>query len=216
MPFKASRPSDPDTFLRGKCQACVTCAVLLALASPAQALEAGVEAGLVGTLASNVPLYDASGYDVAGGGFVGLIVEQQFRLSYFHIDLWGDVQTPLPIAPLGGTTANYVPIDLGVRGGPALGPCEPYLGLLGQTAILSSTPLYAPNLNAAVFGLGADLGLDVAIWELRFGIEARAVYTMTALATDVPTERQGVSAPDREQAWEVSALLSVRYVIPAL
>jgi hypothetical protein len=159
-------------------------------------------------------LFDASGYDEASGSFIGLIVEQQFRLSYFRFDLWGDVQTQIPISYIGVNNADYVPIDLGLRAGPALGRFEPYLGLLGQAAIRTTTP--GPNLNAAVLGMGGDLGMDVAIWELRAGIEARGLSTLTSFGTDAPTNRQGVSAPNREQAWELSALLSVRYVIPSL
>ena len=76
------------------------------------------------------------------------------------------------------------------------------VGVLGQAGILTDSA-GAPNLNSPLWGLGGDIGLDIAIAILRLGIELRGVQTLTAIESD-PTEG------DQGSAFEFEALASVR------
>jgi hypothetical protein len=121
------------------------------------------------------------------------------------LDLWADVQTPIQLqtavlATGGGQSApKYIPIDLGLRLGLNIGLLQPYVGILGQAAIVTDGA-GNPSLNNPLWGLGGDLGLDIAVFILRFGIELRGVETLTPIQSD----------PDQGGAFEFEALASVR------
>jgi hypothetical protein len=135
----------------------------------------------------------------------GIIIENNFPIAILFLDLWADVQTPIQLqtavlATGGGQSApKYIPIDLGLRLGLNIGLLQPYVGILGQAAIVTDGA-GNPSLNNPLWGLGGDLGLDIAVFILRFGIELRGVETLTPIQSD----------PDQGGAFEFEALASVR------
>jgi len=142
----------------------LVCVAVASVAGRASSLELGAEVGLVGLLESDVPLFDAGGYDTNADSFLGVIAAQQLSLSWLRLDVWLDVLTQIPIDVVGGAPAQYVPVDLGVRGGVGLGRWDPYVGVLGQFAVLTGkSSVDAVPLNPDFFGMGCDLGLDVAV-----------------------------------------------------
>lgn len=138
----------------------------------------------------------------------GIIIENNFPIAVVFLDLWADIQTPIQLQTgfqlqTGGASApKYIPIDLGLRFGLNIGLLQPYIGVLGQAAILTDGQ-GVPNLNNPVWGLGGDLGLDIAVFILRFGIELRAVETVSSIVSDPVAGDQG-------SAFEFEALASVR------
>ena len=104
--------------------------------------------------------------------------------------------------PGGRPPSKYIPIDLGLRLGLAIGPIQPYVGVLGQAAILTDSA-GALNLNNPLWGLGGDLGLDIAVLIFRFGVELRGIETVSSIASDPVAGNQG-------SAFEFEALASVR------
>jgi hypothetical protein len=134
----------------------------------------------------------------------GIIIENNFSVAILFLDLWADVQTPIQLQSglpqgTGEAAPKYIPIDLGLRLGLNLGLLQPYVGVLGQAAIVTDGS-GVPNLNNPLWGLGGDLGLDLAVFFLRFGIELRGVETLNAVET----------GPDQGSAFEFEALASVR------
>lgn len=166
----------------------------------ATAFELGLESGLGGTVATNVPQVDYGSSSPSGGSSVGLFVEQSVHPSRASIDFWADLQTPLSIAVWAGNSAGYLPIDLGVRAGPVLKDVEPYGGAFAELLLRVQTPELSQPLNAAVLGAGGDVGVDFAVFSFRVGLEARVARLLTPLST---TGSEGV--------WQFLGLLSFRY-----
>ncbi len=139
----------------------------------------------------------------------GIIVEDEFPISVLCLDLWADVQTPTQLQTAYQTSGTgnftpvlkYIPIDLGLRLGLNIGLLQPYIGVLGQVGFLTDSD-GSEDINSPLWGLGGDLGLDLAVAMLRLGIELRGVETLTAIATD-PAVSYG-------SAIEFEALASVR------
>jgi len=138
----------------------------------------------------------------------GIIIENIFPVTVLFLDLWADVQTPIQLQTGfqlqsgGQASAKYVPIDLGLRLGLNIGLLQPYVGVLGQAGIVTDGA-GTPNLNSPLWGLGGDIGLDIAVFILRFGIELRGVETLTAIESDPVNGNIG-------SAFEFEALASVR------
>ena len=153
-------------------------AAAVVVPSQARAIGFGIEGGGTftkssGTGASPDEVWTANG---------GIIVENVFPIAVLFLDLWADVQTPLEIETGGAAASKYVPIDLGLRLGLAIGPIQPYVGVLGQAAILTDSA-GALSLNNPLWGLGGDLGLDIAVLIFRFGVELRGIETVSAVAS---------------------------------
>jgi len=129
----------------------------------------------------------------------GIIIENNFPIAVLFLDLWADVQTPIELQTGGAAAAKYIPIDLGLRLGLNIGLLQPYVGVLGQAGIVTDGA-GTPNLNSPLWGLGGDLGLDIAVSILRFGVELRGVETLTPIVSD----------PNAGSAFEFEALASVR------
>lgn len=167
----------------------------------AQALAAfgvGIEGGATATYASNVP-GGASG--TAGSANVGLILESKFDLPVVFLDVWVDGQTPMRLQTGGTSAAQYLPFDLGLRLGLGTPILQPYIGVLGQLSI-NTDDGGGPSLKNPLFGLGGDVGLDVAFLIFRVGIEVRAVDVVTTIPNDGSGEPSG--------AWEFEGLGSAR------
>lgn len=179
---------------------------LSAAAWPARALAIGfgVEGGAAVTYA-NTPA-SASGVvsNAAGSANLGLMVENTFNIAVVFLDLWADVQTPLRLQTGGADAAKYVPIDLGLRLGLTLGPIQPYAGILGQLAINTDAG-GGPALSSPIFGIGGDVGLDIALFIFRFGVELRGVETVSNLY-----ESSSIRADNGGSAFELEGLASVR------
>jgi len=79
------------------------------------------------------------------------------------------------------------------------GLLQPYLGVLGQAAIVSDTG-GATSVNDPLWGLGGDFGLDIMVAILRFGIELRGLETLTSINSDL----------NPATAFELQGLVSVR------
>jgi hypothetical protein len=205
-------------WLRGLSPKIAVALAIVLITASARALELGVELGLAATQASHVPSSinqqlgsgapsPDDGPQLATGVIGGLVVEQSLRFDPFRLDLWGDLEFPVRVPDSSVQNVPFLAIDLGVRGGLALGPFEPYVGVLGQTGFLVGPlgdAVYYPYLHPVLAGLGADLGLDMAVWVMRVGVELRFVGVVSAIQETRPSE---------EQADELSALLSVRFVI---
>jgi hypothetical protein len=177
--------------------------------TPARAIEVGLELVATGTLASQVPGEETTfdGYSDSGGFGVGLMVLHRFQLlPALSVDPWVDVQTPISIDAGGGTKSSFVPFDLGLRTGLTLGSWEPFVGVVGQLAFMTQAPV---SLNPVIGGLGPNIGLDVAVWLLRVGVDLRAIYTLTPFQS---TPTPGFS----EHAWELTAILAGRLVLERL
>ena len=110
----------------------------------------------------------------------GIILEERFNLIAVELNLWEDVQMPYTFnsATEGGVTdtASYVPIDAGLRLGLGFSPFRPYVGILVNDNILTSGTASA---TGNWFGLGGDIGIDIAVIFLRFGLDLRALYSLT-------------------------------------
>jgi hypothetical protein len=171
---------------------------ILALnASPALAFGTGLEAGATVMSAQQSTL----GYGTAGAATFGVIIDQSLHLdSKLFFDPWMDFQAPLAL-PVYGLSASYWAIDLGLRFGIDLGLFSPYAGIVGQLLFL-----YDPvdcqacgfPLNSDVLALGGDLGLNLALDVLSFGVELRYLVTFTPLTQQMSdgyaTEFQGLGS----------------------
>jgi hypothetical protein len=169
----------------------------MAWSSQAMAFGVGIEGGGTVSYANGLPNGSSS---FAGGAALGIIVEEEFDLPLIFLDVWADGQVPTLRLQTGVNQATYLPFDLGLRVGLALAVLHPYVGLFGQMAIPNDDG-GGPSLNSPLFGLGGDLGLDIALFIFRFGIEVRGVD----MVSTIPSEG---SVPNG--AWELQGLASVR------
>jgi hypothetical protein len=148
---------------------------------PARAIGVGIELGGVSAQTSGVNQDSES----IGTPSAGLIVENDFPIGRVSLDLWADVQSPISLRSgfsagdlLGEATPWYIPIDLGLRLSLPVAGVKPYVGVLGQAAVLiDSRRLSDPvALTNPLWGLGADLGLCVPVSDLvRLDFEFRYV-----------------------------------------
>jgi len=126
----------------------------------------------------------------------GLILEERFNLVAVELTIWEDAQLPYTVNTAsyssgglcagctganGLDTASYVPIDAGLRLGLGFSPFRPYVGVLVNDNILTSTTTSAAG---NWFGIGGDLGLDIAVIFLRFGLDLRALWSVTNVNPD--------------------------------
>jgi hypothetical protein len=156
----------------------VVCALTLG-SSAARAYTAGVEAGGTGTASQNIIIGNTN----ATTGSFGIILEQPFHLiPLLSFGFFEDFQTPIFIQT-GSTSgaASYWVISAGARLGLDLGLLIPYVGIVGQLLILSSTPEGSPALNDFAWALGGDIGLDVSLVIFKIGLELRYLGTLSNL-----------------------------------
>jgi hypothetical protein len=134
----------------------------------------------------------------------GVILTQRFALRAVDLTLWEDIN----FVAYDNWIAAFFPVDVGLRVG-LPGPIfRPYIGLLVSAGIAllpteenTGCRSSCTDPEVAILpGLGGDLGLDVAVTFLRFGIEVRAYETL------VPP-LQGATAGD---GFALQTLLSVR------
>jgi hypothetical protein len=186
--------------------ALVTAAAAALVPSQALAFGFGIEGG--GTFTKTSGLGSPDNIWTPNGG---IIIENNFPIAVLFLDLWADVQTPIQLQTgfqISGTSGStnaapkYIPIDLGLRLGLNIGLLQPYVGVLGQAGIVTDGQ-GVPNLNNPLWGLGGDLGLDIAVFILRFGIELRGIETLNSVESDPMAGNVG-------SAFEFEALASVR------
>jgi hypothetical protein len=160
----------------------LACALISGRASSFE-LGVGLEgAGSATHVGNGLPSGKARGWGGAGGG---LLFEQRFELRGAFVETWQDIQTPLQIETGGSSAAGYLPLNAGLRLGLAPGALQYYFGVLLQGLFLTSRPASgAGQLKGAAMGLGADLGIDLAILFLRAGLEARFTQVLTGLSPD--------------------------------
>ncbi len=137
----------------------------------------GLEGAGTLTLSKNLP----SSAQMSTSAALGLILEERFNLVAIELTLWEDVQKPYTVnsaTESGGAvdTASYVPIDAGLRLGLGFSPFRPYVGVLVNDNILTSSTASA---TGNWFGIGGDLGIDIAVIFLRFGLDLRALWSVT-------------------------------------
>ena len=177
---------------------------------PARAIGFGIEGGATFTQTTGL----SASPDAIWTGNGGIIVENSFPIGMLFLDTWADVQTPIEFQTgLGPPTvaSAYVPIDLGLRAGLNTGLLQPYLGLLGQAAILTDGK-GEYWFNNPVWGIGGDVGLDLAISMFRIGVDLRGVGTVSAVATPLAANDGSDSfrPGNMGSAFEFEALASVR------
>jgi hypothetical protein len=144
----------------------------------------------------------------AGNPSFGLILEQRFDVHDVLLEICEDFQ-PIPVLVQTGSASNsagYLPVDLGVRLGLATSALQPYFSVLLQGLFLTGHPGHpgagAP-LKQAAFGVGGAFGADLAVFFLRFGVEARLTETVTDLSPSG-------SVPDPGNAAVFQLFLSLR------
>jgi hypothetical protein len=132
----------------------------------------------------------------------GLILEQRFELPVIELTLWEDVE---PIEVFDGGWA-FLPIALGLRAGLGGGLFKPYAGILANDNLnIGKDPGCGCGQAAGeVVGLGGDLGVDVPVAFLRFGLELRGYGTLSPPVSGIKGAGEGVV---------LQALLSVRAFI---
>jgi hypothetical protein len=165
-------------------------------ASSAYAIGAGVEGGGTATFTSfaSGPDYTAPASQTAGGAAAGIIVDEEFTFLLLFMDLWGDIQLPTYRLQTGGSdAAAYLPVDLGFRAGLNFALIHPYVGVLGQMAFVNSDG-GGPSLSSPIFGLGGDIGLDVAVLFFRFGVEVRGVNMLPPIVSGAMSGVNGAFA----------------------
>ena len=149
--------------------------------------KALVLAGLVAAPASARAF--SFGVGVEGGGtlsyltsarvlpdVVGLILTQRFELEPVDLTLWEDANL-LVVYDSGW---GFIPVDVGLRLG-LPGPFfRPYVGLLANDSIsIGAQPACGcGGIVDNVPGLGGDVGFDLAVTFLRFGLELRSYETL--------------------------------------
>jgi hypothetical protein len=157
------------------------CALVGARASAFE-LGTGLELGGTATHVGNV----GNGWDGArgSGAFTGgVVVEQRFNVPGVLLESWEDLQTPLWIqtgSP--DQTAGYLPLDAGLRLGLAPGALQYYFGIVLQGLFLIDRPIQGAALKDAALGLGGELGIDLAVFFVRLGLEARLSEVLTGLS----------------------------------
>jgi hypothetical protein len=150
-------------------------------------LSVGVLSGGTSTRVSNWVGDTSGGESIsrsAGTFSFGLIVEQRFRVPGVLLEIFEDVQ-PTPVMIQTGSptnTAGYLPVDLGVRLGLATSAVQPYLGAIFQGLFLTGHPGAGAPLKQAAFAVGGSLGVDLAVFFVRLGLEARLTETVTGLS----------------------------------
>jgi len=185
-------------------------AAVALLPAKAMAFGIGVEGGGTFTQSSGLGA-NANSVWIANGG---IIIENNFPIAILFLDLWADVQTPIALqtgfslSTGGGATAKYVPIDLGLRLGLNIGLLQPYVGVLGQAGILTESG-GTPNMNSPLWWLGGDIGLDLAFFIFRVGIELRALETISSIVSNPPVVA-GVEGTNDGSAFQFEALASLR------
>jgi hypothetical protein len=179
--------------------------VALALASSrAEALQLGLEAGGAATLAQ-ASFNDGPHPSVTVGV---LAVQRLIDDPRIGVDAWGDLQIPTLTFETGGAptdsifTSTYLPLSLGVRLVWELGAAEPFVGALGQLAILTF-PGQSSTAEPVLGGAGVDTGVDLVLARWRLGLELRAIDVLT------PPSSGGAESG----ATQVEALLSLRFVL---
>ena len=167
----------------------IACAISLG-SSAAFAFTAGVQVGVMGTQAQNLPPGDGT---QATSGTFGVILEQPFHLiPLLQFEFFEDFQTPFYIQTGATNGAQYWGIDVGARLGLDLGILIPYAGIVGQALILSSTPAGSPALNGNAWALGGEIGVDLSLLILKIGLDLRYLSTLSDLAqnSNVPSSAQ--------------------------
>jgi hypothetical protein len=158
----------------------------------AQAFELGVGILFGGTyswVSNNVE----TGSQSAGVGSFGILLEQRFDVPGVLLEVLEDVQF-IPLLVQTGSpehTAGYLPVDVGMRLGLARWALQPYVGVLAQGLFLTGDPGGTPKLKQAAFGVGGELGLDLAVFFMRLGLEGRLTETVTDLAPSGSTPDPG-------------------------
>ncbi len=173
----------------------------LALGAPPAAaamdLGVGLEGAATATGVRGLGVTDSS----AGNLGVGLMVEERFDLTLAELELWEDVQTPIPLQTGGSFAAAYVPAELGLRIGLGVGPLRPFVGILVNDLVLNARPPDGPAPSPMIFGAGGELGADIVILFLRIGLDFRGFETLS-------NPVQGSSAP--YGGFGVQALVNAR------
>jgi len=172
------------------------CVVSLA-SSSALAWGAGVEVGGIDAVSNNL----RTGSTTAGSATFGVILEQPFHLiPLLILETWEDFQTPLNVQVGYAASAQYWAVDVGARLGLDLGLFIPYVGIVGQLLILSSTPQGSPPLNSTVWGLGGDIGLDLSLVFIKIGAELRYVESLSPIP--VSSNAAGQNSPSSVSQFE--------------
>ncbi len=157
----------------------LACVTLLLAPAPALAMEWGLGLEGAGTLGISKNLPSSSSMATSGGA--GLILEERFSIALVDLSVWEDVQMPYTLnvaqsATGSVTSAQYIPVDLGLRLGLGFPVLHPYLGVLGNYSVGDS------SAATSFWGVGGDLGLDVAVLFLRFGLELRALWSVSGVS----------------------------------
>jgi hypothetical protein len=115
---------------------------------------------------------------------VGLILTQRFELAPVDLTLWEDANA---LVVYDGGWA-FIPVDVGLRVGLAGPVFRPYAGLLVNDSVsLGSKAADCGCSGVAVDnvpGLGGDVGFDLAVTFLRFGLELRGYETLISPVSD--------------------------------
>jgi hypothetical protein len=168
--------------------------------SVADAWEAGVEVGAMGTSSQGAAVGQSS---TAGSATFGVILAQNFHLiPLLQFSTWEDFQTPFNVQT-GGASSQYWAVDVGARLGLDLGLLIPYAGIVGQLLILGSSP-QDEMLNSTAWGLGADIGVDLSLIIIKVGLELRYLTTVSPIAKDTTVQ------PFPSSVQELELLGSVR------
>ncbi len=161
----------------------------LLVSSSAFAFDFGVGVEGAGTLSLSKNLSGSAQTNFSATP--GIILEERFNLIAVELNLWEDVQYPgytfnsasqvetcgiCTAANVAVNAATYLPIDAGLRLGLGFSPFRPYVGVLVNDNILTSN---TPSATGNWFGLGGDLGIDIAVIFLRFGLDLRALWSLT-------------------------------------
>jgi hypothetical protein len=171
-------------------------------------LGVGLEFAGTGTHVGNGLEGSAKGWGGVGGG---VILEQRFDLPGVLLEAWEDVQTPLQVQTgSADQTAGYLPFDAGFRLGLAPGALQYYFGIVLQGLFLTSRPTQGAALKDAALALGGDLGLDLAVFFVRIGLEGRLTEVLTGLTPSCTGSTQSCTRPDPGGVVVFQGLLSLR------
>ncbi|HUB07396.1 MAG TPA: hypothetical protein VMB50_10355 [Myxococcales bacterium] len=168
----------------------LACVAVVCSSTSALAIDWGIGLEGAGTLSLARSLPSGNAMSTSAGA--GIILEERLSLAIIELTLWEDAQLPYTLnistSDLGGaTSAQFIPIDAGLRLGFALGIVRPYLGILGNYNIANSEQASGGSYGAQNFwGLGGDLGLDIAVIFLRFGLDLRAFWSVSDVTTGAP------------------------------
>ncbi|MHB8417364.1 MAG: hypothetical protein ACYDCL_04770 [Myxococcales bacterium] len=181
-----------------KSQRWLACAAVLLSSAPAFAFDFGVGLEGAGTLTLSKGLSGSAAAATSAGA--GLILEERFSIAIVELTLWEDAQFPgyalhtdeygasSGLLGLGGAstaTASYIPIDAGFRFGLGLGLFHPFVGILGDYSFQNGGNGGGSGAGN-FFGLGGDLGVDIAVLIFRFGLELRSFWSLNNVVTSPP------------------------------